>query len=289
MLDFLIIGAQKSGTTTLHDILRHHPGLALPPGKEHPILNQPGLGPEAARAGLAALFADAGDRLCGKVTPQYLASPFAAKALHEIAPRAHVIAILRDPVERCFSHYRMVMRRRGQPQDFPRAVDGWLDQRALDRARSGQPAPNGDEHDYCVVWSEYGRMLAPYADLFPGLQILRTEDLAVDPGAVIAQILSGLGLDPAWQHDSIGTWSHAGGDKPYVDFNRLRAIPVLGPVMRRAHGLLPERVQMLINTRNIRPGVKSARSLFPSEAARLDAHFATIAQTFPIPQPKDAP
>ena len=42
-LDFVVIGAQKGGTTTLFEHLRHHPGLCLPADKEAPFFNRPEL------------------------------------------------------------------------------------------------------------------------------------------------------------------------------------------------------------------------------------------------------
>ena len=77
-LDFLGIGAQKAGTTSLHEYLRTHPELFLPEAKEQPFFTRD----EAYLEGWDR-FADVAfhgappGRLCGKITPHYLAGPVA--------------------------------------------------------------------------------------------------------------------------------------------------------------------------------------------------------------------
>ncbi len=74
-LDFIVIGAQKSGTTTLFEYLRGHPELYLPPGKEAPFFSheevwKDGWGEYVRRNFPGA--GEAGDRLWGTVTPHYM-------------------------------------------------------------------------------------------------------------------------------------------------------------------------------------------------------------------------
>lgn len=293
-LDFVILGAQKSGTTTLHEVMRHHPGLSMPPGKEAPIFNQEGISPEAIRAQIAALFGPT-PGLRGKATPQYLSSLQARTNLARLAPHARLIVILRDPVERCFSQYRMIARRTGMTRPFPDLLDTWLTDAALTAARQREHRLNEDELPFCVVWSEYGRMMAGYLGAFPREQvlILWLDDLALAPHQTFRRIFRFLGVDPDWTNAAIGEAFHRGGDRAIVDLDKIRRIPALGPALRWVHGRLGADLRMRINTRNIRPTAKSARTLHPDAARRLDAHFAAdqalLRRVLGEPEPPPAP
>ena len=274
-LNFVIIGAQKAGTTTLHEVLRKHPEIEMPEGKEHPVLNQPGMTRDRAIESLSALFSKAG-RLRGKATPQYLASEQAAQLLHAVNPDVKVIVIVRDPVERSFSHYRMIMRRRATPLDFKADVDRWLSDEGMNAARTTTCQGPLDELPYCVAWSEYARMLEPYLEKFGREQILfvQNDQLKSNPQEVFREIFEFLEVDVNWQSPDFGKVFHKGGDQPIIDLKKLKRIPVLGRTLSLLFPYVPSRMKMLINTRNIRSETKSARELYKDEALRLDAHFA---------------
>lgn len=101
---FLIIGAAKSGTTSLSEWLRSHPQVFVPRSKEVRYFDryfEEGGTHEAYRRH----FMDAGDALAiGEGTP-YMPHPEAAKRISSVLPDAKLIAILRNPVERAYSHY----------------------------------------------------------------------------------------------------------------------------------------------------------------------------------------
>ena len=121
VLDFIVIGAQRSGTTSLFEYMRGHPELAVPPEKEIPYFTH-------ARHRLSweeyirRLFADADPgKRWGTVTPQYMVGGLTGRDLdtmvdrgnprivpervRERCPDARLIAILRDPIERARSHH----------------------------------------------------------------------------------------------------------------------------------------------------------------------------------------
>src|SRR5438046_901440 len=85
-LDWVCIGAQKAGTTTLFRVLRQHPEILIPPGKEDPLFDREVSADEVERY-LAERFArtPSGVR-CGTVTPPYMSSPTTAARLHRFAP-----------------------------------------------------------------------------------------------------------------------------------------------------------------------------------------------------------
>ena len=118
--DFLIIGAPKAGSTALHAALARHPALYMSEVKEPKFFLTDG--PPPARGGpgdvqtyrehvwrrsdYEALFdaAPAGT-LRGESTPLYLHDPAAHRRIRALIPRARLIVVLRDPVERAHSNW----------------------------------------------------------------------------------------------------------------------------------------------------------------------------------------
>lgn len=275
-IDFVIIGAQKSGTTSMHEVMKMHPQIAMPTSKEAPVFNDPMLTPEHIRDRLKPLFPGAGNsKLKGKATPQYMPSRTAREALYAINPQVKIIAILRDPVERSFSHFRMVNRRNGDEGDFDSDITALLKADHLEKARTTPHDNRSDEADYIVAWSEYGRMLEPYFETFgkDNILVLYMADLERDGVALYARVFEFLGVDSSWTCPEMTKAFHKGGDKKLINTNLIKNIPLVGSVVKFVFHLLPETLRFKITTRNIRPDSKSARDLHKSATAALDQHF----------------
>ena len=154
ILDFIVIGAQKSGTTSLFRHLIQHPEISLPPGKERPYFSHDEVYARGWGAYMRSLtrhdaFADP-VRSWGTVTPQYMVGGLyqsngdAAESydertvplrINETLPSVHLIAILRDPVERALSHHRMLAMRGLERRSFDDAIGDLLHPDALDKSR----------------------------------------------------------------------------------------------------------------------------------------------------------
>jgi hypothetical protein len=198
-LDFVVIGAQKAGTTSLWRYLEDHPELLMPPDKEASFFSEPD-SPGGFRAYMRALFKDAPrGRLLGTVTPAYMMGtpsvpvPTIAERIRAAAPDARLVAILRDPVERAYSEYRMWVGYGKEGRPFEEVVEQLLDPAQLERVRRGP----GD-HDGYVARGEYGWMLRAYARCFPPEQIHveLTEDLERDPGGLVERVCRFVGVEP---------------------------------------------------------------------------------------------
>lgn len=129
LVDFMIVGAQKSGTTALRLFLEGHPQIALCgkesaglPAREAHLFDDPNYSSDWTPAEIdqryAAMTADfasiVGDEFVrGEGTPIYMYLPAVAAELKRYNPRLKLIVVLRDPVERAISHYYM-SRRRGE-------------------------------------------------------------------------------------------------------------------------------------------------------------------------------
>ncbi|MGB8275854.1 MAG: sulfotransferase [Alphaproteobacteria bacterium] len=201
VLDFIVIGAQKSGTTSLFQYLRHHPGVFIPPEKEAPFFD--GDAPiDGARFDryLERYFPPSRNgHLWGTVSPQYMGDRRSAARIRMMLPDVKLIAILRHPIDRAVSQFRMRVRRGLEPRPIEVAFEQLLQPRNAELAR-GQPATVAGASDCYLVWSEYGRILEAYRALYPKNQLLVLffDDLQSRPGHVLGEIVSYLGLTPGY-------------------------------------------------------------------------------------------
>ncbi len=118
---FVIIGAQKAGTTSLYRYLRAHPRMRRPREKEPGYFS---MRADRPLAWYARRFPRAPtDRMTCDASASYLRDPRAPARLAEILPEARLVAVLRDPVGRAYSHYQHNVRRGREPRTFRRAVD----------------------------------------------------------------------------------------------------------------------------------------------------------------------
>jgi hypothetical protein len=219
-LDFLVIGAQKGGTTSLWQYLREHPQLCMPESKEAALFTA---NPDPAKlpAYMQALFAGADpDALLGKVTPDYMVGApgcgveTVAGRIASALPEVKLIALLRDPIERAISSYTMAVRRGQEKRSVNAALRELLDADELAHARA-QPSPTNSY----IVAGEYGRMLSAYRDHFPADQLLvtYTDDLADEPAVVLDDVLEYLGLPTGFRPNGLGARHFRGGAKKLLD------------------------------------------------------------------------
>lgn len=221
-LDFIVIGTQKGGTTSLWQYLRHHPSIVMPTIKEAPFFcfgSPPS--PSSLASFMARHFGEAPNgALLGKATTHYMMG-FRDVDVDEIAsrvadalPDVRLIALLRDPVERAISHYRMSVRRGFESRSFDAAIAELLEPDALADARSRPTETNS-----YAVQGEYGRILGAYRSRFPAerLHVEYTRDLARDPGGVIDRLLGFLGLPSGYRPESLDVRYHRGGSRRRLD------------------------------------------------------------------------
>lgn len=197
--NFLVVGAARSATTSLHHALRAHPQVYVPERKEPNFFAVAGLPENADPDGVATsvtrledyarLFEGVTDEVAiGEVSPAYLVNPRACELIHKHIPEAKLIAVLRNPVERAYSDYLMRVREGLEPhRDFGQALA-----EAEERYRSGHPG------GFYVRTGFYGRQLKPYFKTFGAdrIQIHLFEELVGSPNEALASIFRFLGVDP---------------------------------------------------------------------------------------------
>ena len=217
-LDFVVIGAEKSGTTSLFEYMRGHPDLHLPDAKEVPYFSH-GKHVLTWQEYLEKWFAAADPaKRWGTVTPQYMVGglyhpepdgehpwgdPRTVPArMRERIPDARLIAILRDPAERARSHYDWAVQAGWETQPFGEAIHDLLKAEALEAARA-QP----QENTGYITWGEYGRILAGYFAEFPrdSILVLYTSELKHDPAAVMRGVFAFLEVDESYVPPNLGS------------------------------------------------------------------------------------
>ena len=111
-INFLIIGAQKAGTSALASFLAAHPEICHSPKKELHFFDAFPDYEATTEADIASAYRAAfpnfgGEALVGESTPIYLFLPHVARRIHRYNPAMKLIILLRDPVARAISHYQM--------------------------------------------------------------------------------------------------------------------------------------------------------------------------------------
>jgi hypothetical protein len=220
-LDFIVLGAAKSGTTSLFQYVRTHPEIFIPPGKEEPFFSRDSLYEQGPERYLKHNFSQAPAGMAwGTITPEYLmggaygtsreGAPHnmdpkhgvgtVPSRIHSVCPDVKLIVILRDPARRALSHYQMAVLHGWEERSFEQAIKDEFKPGNLESARSGP-----SECNY-VVQGEYGRLLEPYVDLFGRARVLPlfTEDLAARPREVVVKLLEFLELDSQVELKNLG-------------------------------------------------------------------------------------
>ncbi len=239
-LDFAVIGAQKSGTTSLFEYLETHPRIYVPPEKEIPFFARDDWYENGWEWYAERFFSGAPENvLWGTVTPQYMADQRVPRRMTGTMPEIKLIALLRNPVYRAVSHYKMAVRRGIEPRTFKRAVEDLTGGERARRARE-LPASIANEPECYLAWGEYARILGSYRSLFSEEQVLVlfSEDLEDGPREAIGSIMSFLGLSTGFVPPNLGKRYHAGGTR-----RRIRSIDKLRKVgvARRLWRLLPQK------------------------------------------------
>lgn len=273
MPNFLIIGAAKSGTTSLYYYLKQHPQIYMSPKKELRFFALEGTRPdfrgpndeEANRDAVTTIgeyrkyFEGAGDeKALGEASPFYLSSPEAPASIRRHVPEAKLIAVLRHPAERAHSSFMHMVRDGYEPlEDFAAAL------RDEDRR-----AAAGWSH----IWQYkrrgfYAAQLARYFELFDASQfrIYLYEDFCADPRRLLRDIFRFLEVDEDFAPDISLRHNVSGVAKNRALQNFLVG---RGRIKSLAEMLVPERVRLRAGAA-VREANVARRRLDPALRAEL--------------------
>jgi len=194
--DFLGLGVQKGGTTTLQKLLEQHPGAFLPSAKELHFFS---LRFSEGEAWYSDQFspADIAQR-CGEITPYYVFHPEAPARVHALLPNAKLIVLLRDPVARALSQY-FHSRRLGLeslPIEQALAAEPERLRGASECLRAADGRHKSHQEQSYLSRSRYEKQLPAWQELYPAEQLLmlRSEDLFAQPTLAWERVLQFLEL-----------------------------------------------------------------------------------------------
>ncbi len=191
-VDFVVIGAQKAGTTALFDHLADDSRLNLSQIKEAHFFDDEAIDWAAPDYGAYhAHFDLERPGLRGEATPIYIFWPNSLERLAAYNPAARLILMLRDPVERAYSHWQMEYARGVETLPFAQAIRAGRDRLA------GKAGNHPDRRVFTYVERGfYGAQVERLLGLFPADQvlILLAETLKRDPTGALGAVGDFLGL-----------------------------------------------------------------------------------------------
>lgn len=184
--NFLIIGAEKAGTTWLYGRLRRHPDIFMPDVKELHYFNGKNSNLESSASNFETQDLDwykehfkeaEEENAIGEATAMYLCDPEAPTQIHRAIPDIKLIACLRYPTDRAYSHYWMARGKGHTSISFEEVVQS-REARFIERGR-------------------YARQIERYLDYFERDQILILihEEVFDAPSESLNKICSFLGVD----------------------------------------------------------------------------------------------
>ncbi|WP_062387894.1 hypothetical protein [Demequina iriomotensis] len=206
LVDFLCIGAQKAGTTSLHDWMLEQGDIALPTPKETYYFSKENVFARGEEWYLAR-FAEASGTLRGEIDPGCLPSLWAPGRVRETVGALPVVAILREPLGRAYSQFLMNQARgRDQPASFAGALAREVDAAAAAGGsdfgdaleRSIRTADRRSDPSNKLAWTGlYHRHLQRWSGEGHHVHTFLFEDLVnPDVGArIFARILEAVGHD----------------------------------------------------------------------------------------------
>lgn len=176
--DFLIVGAARCGTSWLAKNIAAHPAVFVPSCKEVHFFDRHY---EKGVEWYKGHFSDRMEHRVGEATPAYLYFEHIPALIYQHIPYVKIFAILRNPVDRAYSHYWNLVakaRRRGGDSDVSFEEKIELAPRIIDEGL-------------------YSEKLGRYYDAFPdeNVKVLFYDDLCADPTALLREVWGFLGVE----------------------------------------------------------------------------------------------
>ncbi len=250
--DFFIIGAQKCGTTSLYHWLKVHPKIFMPENKEPhfyarlDLISTPCFAKTLSNAILSPpqyhlLYSKTKDgQIRGEASPSYIWDTGAAYRIHNAVPHAKIIVLLRDPVQRAYSEYIMLVAAGLESLDFISAIE----------KANTTPAPIWGAGPMYIELGKYGTQLKRYCELFnkSQIKIFTNKELWLYPKKSISSIAYFLGIDPGyWQEFDFSANIHHRGGLPRNTFMKMLISARWARAVGRA--FVPKRMRPMVTER----------------------------------------
>ena len=165
-LDFILAGAQKSGTTALHYFLTKHPDISMGDQQEMHFFDNEEIfsGPVDYELLHRHYPPVGGSTIAGECTPIYIYWKPAMERIWKYNPKIKLLILLRNPIDRAFAHWNMQRFKGREPLDFLEAVKE-------ERKRAQESAPLQSRRFSYVARGFYGEQLERVFKFFPQEQV----------------------------------------------------------------------------------------------------------------------
>jgi hypothetical protein len=192
--DFLVLGAPKTATTTVHRWLEPHPDVFVPEGKELHFFDvhwAKGLASYASVFGGAEV-----GQIAGEVAASYFAHPHAPDRIAESLPEVRCVALLRDPADRAWSHYWMQQAKWAVTEPFEEMM----------RRQMADPGYTKRGHARYLDEGRYATHLTRWESLIgrERLLVLLTDDIRERPADIYRELCGFIGVAPGEPPASVG-------------------------------------------------------------------------------------
>lgn len=215
-VDFIVVGTQKSGTTTVYNLLRSHPDLFLPRAKEVAFFSSEGK--EKYHLGIdwylqEYFYFAKPNQLIGEASPQYMSCLYAAQRIAEHNPKMRIVVLLRNPIDRAYSAYRMLIKMGLETHSFHEVVQSTKTCKKNISPNEYLQSEGGGNSSYYYRMGCYSSLLKPYLKCFGKEQvhIEFMENLHREPAVVMSRIYKFIGVDSTFISPVIGQRFHEGG------------------------------------------------------------------------------
>lgn len=200
--NFLIVGAAKCGTTSLYNYLIKHPNVIEAHNKELYFFDRyyP-YGLNYYRANFPIIFHKKNSEklVIGEAAPTYLHHPLTPSRIKKHIPKAKIIILLRNPIERAYSHYQMEVKLGYENLTFEKAIEE--EQKRIE-GEEEKMQKNSFYYSYkrqvysYITSGIYVNQLENWLKLFPKEQILilNTEEFSKNTSKVYSEVLAFLNL-----------------------------------------------------------------------------------------------
>jgi hypothetical protein len=279
--NLFIIGMPKCGTTALAAYLQKHPDVLMSIPKE-PNYFDAFYDEMSLDEYCHKIFRNySGQKILGEATPGYLSAPWALERLSEHFPKAKYIALLRNPIDRAYSHWWMYYSRAMEPLNFEAAINVCMEQTNLGQLTKENykkliiSSKRGGtlQQRFYLEDGYYAKFISNFFKYFDPEQLLiiKMEDFNRDAPAVMEQVYHFLGIS-AYREQNIEKHNEAysGGAR------RIFKI-VKGLGLTRFTQSIPESIRTQIK-KVLSKGGNTKPTLDPKMRARLSEHFAPYNQ-----------
>lgn len=197
--DFLIVGGQRCGTTSMYNYLIQHPDIEPAFIKETHFFDRNyhrGLGWYRS---FFPVISESDAKITGEATPYYLYDPHVPKRVAAVVPSVKLIILLRNPTDRAYSHYQFEVRKGTEPFSFSEAIN-----RELELFPSEERKVLEDESYYSDQFSRfsylgrglYHRQIENWRRYFPigSFLFITSEEFYKETGSVMQAVFEFLGI-----------------------------------------------------------------------------------------------